>query len=232
MSFINIRKIGLILGALIISAAQANAQSYRSESGLCPSKSTQTSVKIATNNTKYIKSKSADNLTALHNKGTGVTLGLAGGPIEVSIQSSFSITSRNNSACVKLEKLIVLLKAKPEIHIASNFRQGTCEYREVLAHEQKHIAELRRFIREHAPKLTREVRKIVRTSETKKIVSETQVKRAQNQIQQDIIARINAYQEKIMDVLRYRQTLIDSPEEYKRVSRLCRNWDKKLSHNN
>lgn len=215
----------------------ANAQSSRTASsspsfpsGSCARQSPLSSVRFLIEDTKYTKNKTAKNLTALHNDGGGVTLGLAGGPIEISIKSRFSIQTQNARACVNLEKLEVLLTAKPEILIASNFKKGTCEYREIINHEQQHIRILRRFVREQTPKLKREVSKILKQTQTTAAISEDNVKRAQTRIQDQVVARITAYQKQVLKTLKKRQSAIDTPREYAKVSRACNNWGKDLAN--
>lgn len=217
---------------LVGVTTDAFAQSRRSQTidtNLCSNDAPITSVKLATAPTKYIKTQDARSLTAMHNSGRGVTLGLAGGPISITINGQFQTRSINDKACVELKKLEVLFWAKPEVLIASNFKKGSCEYREVLGHEQKHIRVLRNFVREQAPLLKKEVKKIVSSSRTQYKVKEQNVEKAQKEIEKQIFSRLEAHQNKIMPILQSRQTAIDSPEEYARVAAKCKNWGKKLS---
>ncbi|MGB0719395.1 MAG: hypothetical protein ACPGRX_02920, partial [Bdellovibrionales bacterium] len=225
----------ILIGAAASNPAYAWSGHERGGSGggaLCTTEDTKTTVKLATSKTRYVKSQNAFTLTALHNSGGGITLGLAGGPIDITIKGRYGIRSRNGRACVHLENLDVLFWAKPVVLIASNFKKGSCEYREVLGHEQKHIRALRNFVRKHAPELKKEVAKIIKTTKTRAVVSENSIDTAQKSIEDPIIQRLAAYQNKIMPILRATQQGIDSPQEYARVAAKCENWGKKLATNN
>lgn len=223
----------MILSGMAALSPDAAAQTQRGARGavgsLCSSDDPQISVKLATSPTKYIKTQDAYTLTALHNTGSGVTLGLAGGPIDITVQGIFSISSRGGKSCVELEKLNVLFWAKPMVLIANNFQKGSCEYRQVLGHEQKHIRALRKFVRKHAPELQREVKNIIKTTRTKTVVKDAQVEMAQKDLQEPIIKRLAIFQNEILPVLRATQKEIDNPEEYQRVADSCKNWGKKLA---
>lgn len=218
-----------------VCAHDANARDGQISPGrgssLCTNESPQIIVKLATAPTKYIKTQNAQDLTSVHNTGRGVTLGLAGGPISITVKGQFQSTTLKGNACVELKKLEVLFWAKPQIHIASNFKKGSCEYREVLGHEQKHIRTLRSFVKAEAPKLKREVRKIVKATRTQYKVKEHGVTTAQKNIEKQIFKRLESYQNRIMPILEIRQKAIDSPAEYKRVAAKCNNWGRKLASN-
>ena len=85
-------------------------------------------VKTATTRTKYVRTKSAKDLTHMHGSaGSGSTVGgLGGGEIGFKTESRFEITHQGKQACVRLKKVEVTFYAKPEIHIASNFGRSTC----------------------------------------------------------------------------------------------------------
>ena len=224
----------LFLTLAAVSPAEANDRRVRSgsaaASNLCSNEEPQVIVKLATAPTKYIKTKDAFDLTAMHNSGRGsVTLGLAGGPISITMKGRFQVSTMRGHSCIELSRLEVLFWAKPQVHIASNFERGSCEYREVLAHEQKHIRVLRKFVREQAPKLKREVRKIVKATKTQHKVRDYQIEAAQSDVEKRIFKRIQAYQNRIMPILDARQKAIDTPEEYRRVAAQCDNWGKKLA---
>jgi len=226
----------MIIAMLAISndafAQRERTHSRGSGTNLCSTEEPKVIFKLKTAKTKYYKNYSARTINDVHNHdGGGTILGLAGGPIEIAMQGEYEIRTRNNKSCVQLSKIEVVFWAKPVVVIASNFEKGSCEYREVLAHEQKHIRTTRKFIREFAPKMRKEVRKIIDTSRLHTVVSAEKIDQAQDKIQAPIVKRIFAYQDKIMPILRSRQEAIDTPEEYARVAAQCDNWGKKLSGN-
>ena len=207
----------LFMMAILMMSQDAYAQRERTHSrgsgaNLCSTEDPRVIFKLKTAKTKYYKNYSALTINQIHNNdGRGTILGLAGGPIEIAMRGEYEIRTRKNKSCVQLSKIEVVFWAKPVVVIASNFQKGSCEYRAVLEHEQKHIRTTRKFIREFAPKMRKEVRKIIDTSRLHNVVSAEKVEQAQDQIQEPIVKRIFAYQNKIMPILRSRQEAIDSP---------------------
>lgn len=208
----------------VFPVASANAQALR-----CEYSKPSLSVKISTTGTKYIRTKSAQDLTQIHS-GSGQTVGgLGGGEIGLRANSQFEISSLGDSACVKLRRIEVTFYAKPEIHIASNFGRNSCEYGAVLAHEQGHIRILRKFVREYSPKVRQEMRNITRRLDTAVgPIKTSQIKTAQSKLQSEFLAQLERYNDKILPVLSNRQQAHDTPEEYARVSAKCRKWEEKL----
>lgn len=189
-------------------------------------------VKMAMAPTKYIRTKSADFLT--HSQGQeksgSVVGGLGGGEIGYKSEIELQVMSQNDRYCVGLSKVKVVFYGKPEVHIASNFERGSCEYTAVLTHEQKHINTMKKFIREYAPRFKREVRDISRN--TKRFLgpmSKNQINYAQEKLQQPLNETLERYLSQILPVLSTRQSEIDTAEEYAAVRAKCKNWDAKLS---
>ncbi|MEM7650636.1 MAG: hypothetical protein AAF204_00955 [Pseudomonadota bacterium] len=194
------------------------------------------SVKTTTARTKYVRTKSAKDLTQMHghkrSHSKSSVGGLGGGEIGFKTETRFEISSLGSKSCVKLTNVDVTFFAKPEIHIANNFSRSSCEYNAVIAHEQEHIRILRKFVREYSPKVKTELQRIARGVDPAiGPVRESEVKKAQNSLQKQFTDQISAYSKKILKVLEKRQDAFDSPEEYERVASKCRKWDEKLFNN-
>lgn len=156
--------------------------------------------------------------------------GLGGGEIGFDTETRFEIAESAGQACVNLTEIDVIFYAKPEVHVASNFQKGSCEYNAVIEHEKKHIAVLRDFIREYSPKVKAQIQDIVRQSRIAIGPFKTsRIDAAQQKLQQDFMRKIEAYSAQIIPVLAARQSQIDAPEEYERVQAQCRKWDKNLN---
>lgn len=202
----------------------------------CKASKPEVVVKTATTRTKYIRTKSAKDLTQIHGGGASRAAssvgGLGGGEIGFKTENRFEITQRGKAACVRLKKIEVTFYAKPEIHIASNFKRSTCEYNAVLTHEQQHIRILRKFVREYSPKVKKEITRIAaQIKPSVGPISKTQIEAAQNDIQKQFMSKIEAYNNKIMPILAKRQKAFDSPQEYVRVAAKCKKWDEKFDGN-
>lgn len=189
------------------------------------------SVKTATTRTKYIRTKSSKDLTDMHGGGGGGSSvgGLGGGEIGFKAETRYKVIEADGAACVTLDRLDVTFYAKPEIHIASNFARSTCEYNAVMAHEKKHIAILRKFVREYSPKVKKSLVRFVSKLDTSAgPVGVSQVNLAQKEIETRILAEVKRLNDKMMPILAKRQQRLDNPQEYARVAAQCNKWDQKL----
>ena len=199
----------------------------------CKASKPKLSVKTLTTRTKYVRTKSSNDLSNMHGGklGTSQVGGLGGGEIGFKTESRFDVTQKGNQACVRLKTVDVTFFAKPEIHIASNFGRTTCEYNAVMAHENGHIRILRKFVREYSPKVKQELARIAaQTDPAIGPIKKSQISKAQTKIQDQFFKKIQKYHVKIMPVLERRQQAHDNPAEYKRVAAKCKKWDKKLGN--
>lgn len=230
-------KVQLILAVMVFALlmsppAQAGRRDRVSSqvSHLCDASKPLGSVRALTMKTSYVRTKSAFNLTTMHGAGgRSITLGLGGGEIGYETKAKFKIAEQNGQACVSVHQVRVEFYAKPQIHIASNFERGTCEYNAVLGHEQKHIRTLRRFHKEYAQKLKAKMPQILSRVRPSGKIPASQVEQAQEKILSEISAQVEDFLNKSVKVLGRRQKDIDNPREYKAVAAMCKNWDKKLT---
>lgn len=184
--------------------------------------------------TEYTKTQSSADLTKLHGQGAHniAVGGLGGGLMGFKTELKFEILTRGRSACVTMTDLDVDFFAKPTIHIASNFRRGTCEYNAVHTHEKKHVRELLKFVREVSPDVRARIKDEIKRMQTAiGPISEAEITKAQEFMQAEIIKEVESLNQELMPILSERQQKIDNPREYKEVSDKCDDWNKKLYHN-
>ncbi|MCB1681954.1 MAG: hypothetical protein KDI65_08470 [Alphaproteobacteria bacterium] len=199
----------------------------------CPVSRPLTSVKSWIEGTRILRTKSAADMTEWQmghkpTVGGGQILGLGGGEIEANYNTGFEVSPFPGGYCVVMQELTATFVAKPQIHVASNFEEGSCEYSEVLYHEQKHIDALRNFHLKHINDIKKKLREIASTIPSTRPVSKDKVSEVQHQLVNYVQVKINAYFQKIMRELQETQQKIDSPAEYKRVAGKCRKWEQKL----
>jgi hypothetical protein len=224
----------LTVTAFGISRAEAGRERVTSGvSRMCDSTRPRTDVSALTTKTRYIRTKSAFKLTAMHGMdGRNITLGLGGGEIGYETHGKFKVMEQDGEACVSLDQVRVKFYAKPQVHIASNFKRGSCEYNAVLGHEQKHIRTLRRFHKEYAQALKKKLPEIAGKVKPSGVIPASQVEYAQNRMLEQVAAGVEAYLSKAVGVLGRRQGHVDSPSEYRRVFALCDNWNEQIANGN
>ena len=219
----------LILSAVILfSSVDAVAQS------VCPRPNPQTELKVVKMKTKYYRGKSSWFLTrwAKGHATDGVVLGLhygpeGIGPFSADYKAQFGAVSVPNTeaVCVVMTKLVMEFRTHPIVHIASEYPEKSCEFKEILKHEKKHVKVTRDWQEEFAPKLERVLRSI-----SKKIpASDPVAVSAMTNVQQKQMNIVKTHLDKYMDEKAippyiFRQNKVDDPLEYRLVPTRCENW--------
>lgn len=202
----------------------------------CPSSRPQTSMKSFIKGTEIVKTKSAKDMTqwqighAEDPASGGQILGLGGGKTAIQIRSLFEIMPAGKGHfCVVMQEAHTTFISSPQIHVASNFELGSCEYSEVLAHEQKHVEALKLFHRKNEKNMRKQLKIVARTIPVIEPVPESGIEAAQNGLNAYVQSQMDRYFKKILQDLIKTQQEIDSPEEYARVASKCRKWGEKLA---
>ncbi len=197
----------------------------------CQSEATSVSVRSVIEPVKYVRNVSSKNLTDIHgnpDKQEQRVLGLGGGQIGIDAKLQFSVVTRKGKACLSLQEIKAVFYAYPEVHIASNFRRGGCEYSAVLGHERKHIRTLKKFHREYYPELRKELKKLAKQIKVIGPVAPEDVEKQQKRLGDRVSRAVSSFTDGITPILEERQNKIDTKEEYKRVSDQCKKWERDL----
>ncbi|MGB1076937.1 MAG: hypothetical protein ACPG05_01410 [Bdellovibrionales bacterium] len=75
--------------------------------------------------------------------------GLVSGHLQGNVNVEVKPKTRKSSdgACILFSQADVVVTNTPVIRIASNYKKGSCEYRVVKAHEEKHLAVMNDFFK-------------------------------------------------------------------------------------
>lgn len=224
----NLSLFSTILAVLVVFCASgAYAQS-------CPRSNPETEVKRITLKTKYYRGTSAWYLTAWAGHwGKGVILGLhtgkdGQGPFWADYKANFEYTPvRNNPnvMCVQVSKITLRFFIQPVVHIASEYPPESCEFKQILKHEKRHVSVTKQWQRDYTPLLRRELESIARKLPASAPVGEKLVPSAQESHLVIIRSHLDKYMEQkaIPDYIR-RQNKVDDPLEYRLVPTRCENW--------
>lgn len=178
--------------------------------------------------TEYIRNFSSAGLTQLHTgayrPGSPNVLGLGGGPMSVDLDVGFEGKNEGSVSCLRIKNVVANFIIHPAVMIARNYPPGSCEYKAVLAHEQKHINTLVRFQSEYAPKLKAIIQRAVREHGRPKAMAVVNMEFMQREMRQFIMAAVDDYMGHMYQAVMERQLKIDSAQEYARVAAQCSNW--------
>lgn len=203
----------------------------------CPRSNPEVKVKRITYKTKYYRGTSAWYLTAWTGHwGKGVVLGLhsgAGGNspfwadynIEVAIDDSKN--GPGSPACMTVKKITMRFFIQPVVHIASEYPKGTCEFKEILKHEKKHVKVTKDWQKKYAPLFERELGSISKKIPAfAPISSAAMVEQRKIEAQNLISAHLFTYAQKhaLPEFIRL-QNKVDDPLEYRLVPTRCENWN-------
>lgn len=122
------------------------------------------------------------------------------------------------AACAVPEEVTLSLAlAEHRVRIAREIPEGGCLWREVLAHERRHVAVNRRVLRDAAARLRAAVRAWAAGAEARAADPDETVAALQRGLRraaEPVLARMRAEQ-------RAGHRAIDTPAEYRRLSRVC-----------
>lgn len=125
----------------------------------------------------------------------------------------------NGVVCGHIQRADIGLGYKDvTISIARDVPQGTCGFKEIMAHEFKHIAVNEKILDEYIPRMQDEVGRYVRENGYFQTAHQDVVLQ---QIKQGIQNIIEQQMNELEQENRTLQQQVDTPEEYRRVSTSC-----------
>jgi hypothetical protein len=175
--------------------------------------------------TKYNISESAFDLHRYHGgQGAGLVTGLALSPLYYEFESQFRVTQIKEGYCLAIDELKLYYRARPVVWISSEFPRGSCEFKAVLFHENKHVRTLKKVHSKSSKAFRKHVENSLERVRPEGPLSKAQIKTAQKKMQKELEQLLDEYIIDINYELRREQTKVDSPSEYKRVNDECDEW--------
>ncbi len=104
------------------------------------------------------------------------------------------------------------------VYIPREVPQGTCGFNEVLAHEQKHVNVNRQLLVDFTPYITQRVQEFIRQNGN---AGQQDMDTASANLNAKLRALLAEVGQQMFDENTRRQRLVDSPEEYRRISLSC-----------
>lgn len=148
-----------------------------------------------------------------------VVLGLTKTESRVSVTLAGGILQDKSSGyeCVAPEIKVALYYAPIVVYVGREFKPGSCSYKEVLAHEMRHL----NTYRAHLPKVETVVRAaLARRFEDKPLYAP--IGQAKLLLEKEIDHGWMPYMKNQMAAVEAQQAAVDSPKEYARLSKVCK----------
>jgi len=209
------------LNLVVLTSSQAQAER-------CPPHAPNTTLKAYSTQLKYFRNFSSADLTFSqtgHTDPRSRILGMAGGEIGTRLKVQYLVSTLSSGLkCVKVTKVTAKFYTKPVMFVASDYKKGSCEYRQVLKHEKLHIKTLKKFHMEYTPRYRAELKRIAKRIPVARAMPAGYVESEKDRIVGFIREHMSRFDDKIFKVLGSRQAKIDTPYEYKLVASKCRNW--------
>lgn len=186
-----------------------------------------------TQSIEYMNDQSVQDLGDFRHGGEGhgdLILGLAGGHVSAQIDMSFEfIPTDKNMFCIQISKMKADFYAAPEIHIASNFKKGSCEYNSVMEHERRHVKILNTAFKEFVPQFREKLWDVAREIPESAMLTMADGREHQSNILNYVTQNLQDYVQNLNAEIANRQQEIDTPLEYQRIKSECKNWGAKIS---
>ena len=137
--------------------------------------------------------------------------------LEINLNGSILQDRLSGYECIAPRISVSLYYIPIVIYIGSEFLPGTCAYDEILAHEMRHL----NTYLEHLPKVESVVRKALSQRFDNKPLYALSGQ-ARNALQREVDTGWMPYMKRELIKVEANQALIDTPQEYARLSRVCK----------
>jgi len=157
---------------------------------------------------------------SVHRSSNAITLGAAASRLGIEYQMKFEITRLPTGAyCVAMTQVDVTIAfTGNNIFIARELPSGSCIYREVLAHENRHFNTDLDVIRDWRARMEMNVQSAVHSIGQ---VRANSAQAGQTTIQQRLAPILKQQTDALTADRMQRQALVDSPREYERIGQSC-----------
>lgn len=160
---------------------------------------------------------------ALHGPRSRV-LGLANTGLDLGWRVGFEWQPAGEAFCFWVRRTELTVRhPSPDIYVAREYRRGSCPYRAVLAHEQKHIRTSRELINRYIPRLRWVLTSLlIPTGQRPLLVGSPE--EAKSEVRALMKTLAEPLFREMSKALRAAQAKIDSPASYKRLFKQCKRW--------
>ncbi len=195
----------------------------------CPRHEIKTSMKNRLAKTKVFRgtARGFTQYTQGHSRGNSKTLGFVEyRGLTTTFETKFEVVGVGNGKyCVKMTKVRGYFNMRPKLYMPTDYKKRSCEYQQILKHEKRHLEALKDFHRSNSKKFETHLGRIARTVPIPKPVrTQREIDEVASNLNYYFINNFKELENKAWNLLLKKQRKIDSPQEYRGVSKRCQNW--------
>ena len=190
-----------------------------------PNRTIEVEVRIDVPAPRFDRTLSREQLTgfAPHGPGTSV-LGLTRSRLNVASQATYAYYPEASGVCIWIERVDVVLRYSAlEVYVAEEYDLYSCAYREILRHENLHVAIARAHVDQYANKMQLSLDSL-RIPTARAPMPAASVEQAQRQTNIEIGRLLTPVFDRMSDAVDLAQAAIDTPQAYRTVFQLCNDW--------
>ena len=151
------------------------------------------------------------------------TGGLTEAAIGMTMAMKFGLKKYPNLqlGCIWYSEITVTLELAPIVYVASDYPRGSCKYREVKLHEDKHVMVDREIVNKYAKRIGAALQRAINDHGARGPHTFERIELIQKDME-DFVGSVLKTEQSLMEEERFRrQQAIDSFEEYERVRKAC-----------
>lgn len=146
--------------------------------------------------------------------------------LTTSFEAKFEVVNLGQQKyCVRMTHVRGYFNMHPKLFMPTDYAKGSCEYKEILKHEKRHLSALKRFHKKYSPKFEAHFGRIAKALPVPNPVSSAKhVELVQDQLLEYFVTEFKDFEFEAARLLDIEQSKIDSPSEYRGVAMRCDNW--------
>ena len=126
-----------------------------------------------------------------------------------------------DAACIWYDKINVTIDLAPKIYIAKEFNYSPCR-EEILKHEKQHVRVDRQVFNKYSKQIATAVERAIKAIDVAGPYRKAEIPRVQETMAKHIQHAVMTKISNLQTEMKRRQAQVDSPQEYARITKICR----------
>lgn len=183
-------------------------------------------LRTKTGRIKYITTQTRDEFIAgVSGEVSPNTVGLTVSKLKLSVQGKPHIQQDGRRACVGIKDVVFDMGYETlDVYIDRRYKPGSCEYKEVKAHENYHVAVSNQAMAFFKPDLETALKKAVSKMRPEFVYSNEEAGRVAKRQFDQVLKEVQPVVDHINKKIAEKNYAIDTPESYQSTTARCQNW--------